>query len=341
MASSLFKESKRNFHNDDPKIKIVGVGGAGTNIIDFLYSEKIKAELISINTDWKQLSLKKADKKLLIGFKENKGYSTGGDISKGKQAAKENIKEIREILKDTEMIIFVGALGKGTCSGALPTIAREAKKQGALVVSFLAVPFFLRSSNIDKTEYSLSRLKEDVDTLILVDNNKLTQLDKNISLLNALNIVDKMILTSINALISLIREQEIIEVNFSSLKNVLSNKGLGIIGISQVDNSENIDKLVNESIGNNLSFIDPEKSKHALVQIIGGPNLNLKTLKNVTDKIQNYMTSDYNVTISAKIDKKLEDDIKAVIILTGISHDNLNLRKEIIKLDDHLDVIQV
>jgi cell division protein FtsZ len=324
---------KRDYKNDDPKIKVIGVGGAGTNIVNALYSKNMALDLISINTDWKQLSANRADKKLLIGFEENRGLGCGGDVANGKQSAIEDMDEIKKVLEDTELIILVGGIGKGTCTGALPEIAKEAKKMGALVVSFLTIPFFMRRMSIDKTEYALAHLKENVDTLILIDNNKLTKLNSNISFMDALYTIDKYVIDSITAILELIRNNELIEVDFSNIKSILENGKLGTIGISQVSKNEDFDILVENCLVNNLIKIKPKKATGALVQVIGDSTLSLNTLNEIVSKINSRISDDPNVVISAKIDDSMDGKIKLVLILNGMDYEELNLESEKIGLE--------
>jgi cell division protein FtsZ len=334
---NLAKVDRRKFHNDDPKIKIVGVGGAGSNIIGSLFSKNISAELISINTDWKQLSLKQADRKILIGFEENRGLGCGGDVTKGKQSALENIKEIKDtLLDDTELIIFVGGLGRGTCTGALPVIAKEAKKKGALVMAFLTIPFFMKGVSLEKTQYALEHLENEVDSLILLDNNKLTELHKNISFMNALYVIDKYILNSINALLRLIRENELIQVDFSNLKSVLGSSKLGTIGISQMELAEPTDKLVKECVDNSLLVVQSKNATGALIQVVGDSTLNLRTLDKIANDVKNYISDDANVIISAKFDESMKGKIMLVLMLVGMDYSSINFKKEIISIDSLL-----
>jgi len=332
LISLLTDKKRKKFLNDNPKTKIVGVGGAGTNMISHLYLKNIAAELISINTDWRQLSSNKADKKVMIGFGEAQGLGCGGDTDKGRRSAIESKNEIRAVLEDTELAIFVGGLGRGTCSGSLPVIAEEAKKKGALVVAFLTIPFFMRKVTLDKTQDALDQLEQFVDTLILLDNNKLKDLSRDLPFLQALVLVDNYVANSVGALISLIREQELMEVDYSDIKSVLDNGGLGTIGIAQIEASGNVGALVKEAVHNKLMWSDVANAGSALVEVIGDSTLSLRTLKSVMDGIKSYIGKNAEVLVSAKIDETLKGQIRLVVILAGMAYAELTLKKEVIGL---------
>jgi cell division protein FtsZ len=327
----------RKYVNDNPKIKVIGVGGAGNNIVNDLYLFDLSAELVSINTDWKQLSSRKADQKILIGMNETKGQGCGGDIIKGKNAAIESNKEIKEALKDTEMIIFVGGLGRGTATGALPEIASYAKKMGALTVAFLTVPFFTLRSEIDKSHQALEKLDDFMDTTILLDNNKLVDLSKDMTLLDSFTVMNEFIHNAINSLVSLIRENEIIEIDYSNLKSVLDKGGFGTIGLSRISKSGSFDDLVENALNKNLSYLDVENAKTALVKVMGDSSLNLNTVNDIAEKVKKYTSPDAEVLVTAKTDDSLGDEIKIAIILAGISLDDLILDKALKNLKEGLN----
>jgi cell division protein FtsZ len=327
----------RKYINDNPKIKVIGIGGAGNNIINDLYYFNLPAELISINTDWKQLSSRKSDHKLLIGMNETRGQGCGGDIIKGKNAAIENNKEIKEILKDAEMIIFVGGLGRGTATGAIPEIAGYANKMGALTVAFLTVPFFTLKSEVEKSQKAFEKLDEVIDTTILLDNNKLIDLNKDMTLLDSLTIMNEFIYNAVQSLISLIRDNEIIEVSYSNLKSVLDKGGFGTIAMSRMDKQGNLDELIEDALEKDLSYLDVENAKTALVEVLGDSTLNLETVNKIGEKVKKYTSMDAEVLITAKIDHTLENTIKIVIILAGINLDDLILDKALKNLKEGLN----
>jgi cell division protein FtsZ len=326
----------REYNNENPKIKVIGIGGAGNNMVNDLYMFDLSAQLISINTDWKQLSSRKADHKILIGMNETRGQGCGGDIIKGKNSAIENYKEINEALKGAEMVIFVGGLGRGTSTGALPEIASYAKKMGALTVAFLTIPFFTLKSEVEKSQKALEKLNEVIDTTILLDNNKLIDLNKNMTLLDSFTVMNEFIYNAIQSLIVLIRENEIIEVSYSNLKSVLDKGGFGTIAMSRIDKRGNLNDLVENALEKNLSYIDIENAKTALVEVIGDSTLNLETVNKIGEKVKEYTSKDAEILITAKTDDSLENTIKIVIILAGISLENIVLDKALKNLNEGL-----
>lgn len=326
----VYMGSRRVLNNESPAIKVIGIGAAGTNIIGGLYGKRVRAELIAINTDWTQLSAQPADQKFIIGMEETRGFGCGGDVAKGRAAARESIHRIRPAL-DSELIFLVGGLGNGTATGGLPVIADEAKKKGALVVAFLVAPFFMNNSQKEKTEVALQQIKEHVDTALVLDLNRLTEVYANLPLVDAFTVMNSIVATSINSLISLIRGRELMEINFSELKTILSKGGFGTIGISVSEGDSS--KLLETALSNQLFHYSPKDAKAAIVHVIGNKNLSLSNVNDVAGKIHDFTEPDAEVLIGAKTDVGMGDAIKALVILTGMESAPLkhSVKKSVLK----------
>ena len=331
---TMLKGKRDTFSNDDPKIKVFGVGAGGSNILSDLFIKNLQAELISLNTDWKQLSATHADTKILLGLEETRGRGAGGDALLGRAATKESMEKIKPTLEDTELVILLGALGNGTATGGIPLIAEEAKKRGALVVAFLIIPFFFKRSELEKTEEALREAMAAADTIIVLDQNRLRDLYKDLPFTESFAAMNTLVGNSINALISLIRESDLLEIDFSHLKKILSNGRLGSVGIGNAKITENMSKLLETSLNNQLYHFEPKNAKSAIVQVIGGETMTLSNLNEITSQIKQYITEDANIIIGAKIDPTMQDNVRAVVVLSGMDE------KEILEEPSIRDIFQ-
>ncbi len=319
----------RQFVNDTPKIKVVGVGAAGTNVIGALYAQGLQADLISINTDWTQLSAQHSDKKLLIGFEENQGKGCGGDHIKGRNAAKESILHIRSAIDGAEVLFLIGGLGNGTATGGLPVIAEEAKKQGALVVVFAIIPFFLKKSYVEKAEYALDEIEDYADTTIVLDLNHLTEVYRNLPLTEAFVMMNSLVAKSINTLMNLIRNRELMDIDLNHLKEVLKNGGYGTIGVSETEAMGDIDKLIQRALGDKLFHFDARNARRAIVQVAGGPDLSLAQIQTVANTVKEYTAPDADVVVGMHTDPSLQGKVRSTVILSGIPGKDVEIKKDI------------
>jgi len=321
MTDTLFYAGRlqgRVFKNDDPKIRVLGIGAAGTNIVNALFEKHVPAELVSINTDWKQLSAAHADKKLLIGLQETQGLGCGGDVIKGRNAAKESLHDVRSLLDDTELIFLVGGLGNGTATGGLPIIAKEAKKRGALVVAFLIVPLFMRKSDVEKTNEALKDIELAVDTAIVLDHNKLHELCKTMPLTESFRVMNNTVATSMNAVLDLIRGNELFEINFAHIRTIFQNGGFGTIGMSVKSQESDLEESLQDAIQTSLFYIDPKQARAAAVHVEGGSKMSLRDVHGVAGKVKAFTADDAQVVMGLSVGPEHEGKVKTTVILTGI-----------------------
>lgn len=315
--------------NDSPTIKVMGVGAAGTNIIGALFNHNLHAELISINTDWTQLSAQRADKKLLIGVNETKGLGCGGDVHKGRQAVLESLDEVKQLVEGTDLLFLIGGLGNGTATGAMPVIAEQAKKRGCVVVAISIVPFFINRADIDKTQHALDQLEVSASTTIVLDQNRLLEVYKELPLTESFVMMNTLVANAIDAVISMIRESEVLEVNFSHLKETLSHGGYGTLGVYEVETYGELDRLVENAVSHQLFHIEPKDARSAIVQVIGDPELSLANINEVASKLKGFTDPDAEVLVGAKTRKFHEGRVKAVVLLTGLEPGKLSLKNEV------------
>ena len=303
------------------KIKVVGVGGSGSNALSRMKKCKIKGvELIAINTDIQDLRKTKADSKLRIGKKITQGLGTGMNPEIGKRAALENQAEIQEILKDTDMVFIAGGMGGGTCTGAAPVVAQIAKDLGTLTIAIVTKPFsFEGSARMRIAERGIRNLKEKVDTLILISNNKLlSALDPKISLLNAFWICDDILHQAVKGISDLIMLPGIVNVDFADVKSIMKNSGTALFGMGRARGEKRAEEAAIAAINSPLLDISPKGAKGILFNVSGGKDISLSEIDEVAKVICQEINPEAKVIFGAVQSEILKKgEIKVTVIATG------------------------
>jgi len=304
------------------KIKVVGVGGSGSNAVSRMKKCKIKGvELIAINTDIQDLRKTKADLKLRIGRKLTQGLGTGMNPEVGKRAALENRAEIQEILKDTDMVFIAGGMGGGTCTGAAPVVAQIAKDLGNLTIAIVTKPFsFEGSARMRIAERGVRNLKEKVDTLILISNDKLlSALDPKVSLLNAFWICDDILRQAVKGISDLIMLPGIINVDFADVQAIMKNSGTALFGTGRARGDKRAEEAAISAINSPLLDISSRGAKGILFNVSGGKDISLSEIDEVAKVICQEVNPEAKVIFGAVQDEKLKKgEIKVTVIATGV-----------------------
>jgi len=303
------------------KIKVVGVGGSGSNAVSRMKKCKIKGvELIAINTDVQDLRKTKADLKLRIGRKLTQGLGTGMNPEIGKRAALENQAEIQEILKDTDMVFIAGGMGGGTCTGAAPVVAQIAKDLGTLTIAIMTKPFsFEGLTRMRIAERGIRNLKEKVDTLILISNDKLLSvLDPKVSLFNAFWICDDILRQAVKGISDLIMLPGIINVDFADVQAIMKNSGTALFGIGRARGARRAEEAAMSAINSPLLDISPKGAKGILFNVSGGKDISLSEIDEIAKVICQEVNPEAKVIFGAVQDEKLKKgEIKVTVIATG------------------------
>jgi len=303
------------------KIKVVGVGGSGSNAVSRMKKCKIKGvELIAINTDVQDLRKTKADLKLRIGRKLTQGLGTGMNPEIGKRAALENQAEIQEILKDTDMVFIAGGMGGGTCTGAAPVVAQIAKDLGTLTIAIMTKPFsFEGLTRMRIAERGIRNLKEKVDTLILISNDKLLSvLDPKVSLFNAFWICDDILRQAVKGISDLIMLPGIINVDFADVQAIMKNSGTALFGIGRARGARRAEEAAMSAINSPLLDISPKGAKGILFNVSGDKDISLSEIDEVAKVICQEVNPEAKVIFGAVQDEKLKKgEIKVTVIATG------------------------
>lgn len=305
----------------ETKIKVVGVGGSGSNAVNRMAKSKIKGvELIVVNTDAQDLSKARADLKIRIGKKTTQGLGSGMDPEVGRKSAIENRQELVDALKGADMVFITCGLGGGTGSGAVPVIAEIAKELGILTLAVVTTPFAFEGKVREKIAYnSYRKLKEKVDTLISISNNKLlSTLDPNISIIDAFWYCDDILRQAVQGISDLILLPGIINVDFADVKAIMANAGTALFGVGRAQGEKRAEKAALAAISSPLLDISPKGAKGLLFNISGGKDISLAEIDEVAQVITREINPGARVIFGAVQDEKLpQGEIKVTVIATG------------------------
>ncbi|MFH1462631.1 MAG: cell division protein FtsZ [bacterium] len=303
------------------KIKVVGVGGSGSNAVSRMAKCKIKGvELIAVNTDAQDLVRANAHLKLRIGRKATQGLGTGMNPEIGRKSALENLGEIADMLKGSDMIFIACGLGGGTGSGAAPVIAEVAKESGALTLAVVTKPFSFEGQVRQRiAENGIRRLKEKVDTLVVISNDRLlSTLDPNVSLLSAFWICDDILRQAVQGVSDLISLPGIINVDFADVRAIMNNAGSALFGVGRAQGEGRAEKAALSAINSPLLDLSPKGAKGVLFNVSGGKDISLAEIDQVAKVITQEINPDARIIFGAVQDEKLKKgEIKVTVIATG------------------------
>jgi cell division protein FtsZ len=313
------------------KIKVLGIGGGGNNALNSMIDgDKIRGvEFIAINTDAQALLANKAQTKIQIGKDLTRGLGSGGDPEIGRQAAEESRDLIREYLIDTDMVFLAGGMGGGTMTGASPIIAEVAKEAGALTIAVTTRPFaFEGTKRRVAAEEGIENLKDRVDTLIVVPNQRIMEVvDRKMTLLEAFKIVDGVLGQGVQGISEIITVPGLINVDFADVKTIMKDAGSSLLGIGTGIGENRAQIAAKSAIFSPLLDISIEGAKGILFNITGGPDLTMNEVEEAAKLISQSADADANIIFGATIDQAMTDQIKIIVIATGFDESRMRLAK--------------
>jgi len=308
-------------------IKIVGVGGGGCNTVTRLTSLLTGVETIAVNTDAKHLSITNATTRLLIGKSITRGLGAGGFPEIGMKAAEESRDEIRKSLEGSHIVVLTAGMGGGTGTGAAPVVARIAKEQGALVLSFVTYPFNLERSRTKKADWGLSLLVPESDATVVIENDKLVEWAKNLPVEKAFFLADKVVGDAIKAIVETIKYPSLINLDYADLRTVMEKSGTALLAIGTGKGPNRIDNAVKEILNNPLLEADITGATGALVHIEGGEKMTIGEATTLAERVTEGMSDKGNVIFGARLSNNVApDEIIARVIITGVKAKRINLR---------------
>ncbi len=301
-------------------IKVVGVGGSGCNAIRRMIAAKVRGvEFIAINTDAQALLHNEAAIKVQIGKELTRGLGAGGDLEVGAKGAEEDKNEIYEVLKGADMIFVTYGAGGGTGTGAGPVIASIAKELGALTVAVVTKPFSFEGLRRKKiAELGIEELKDKVDTLITIPNDRLLQvIDKKTSLNDAFAIVDDVLRQGVQGISDLITLHGIVNVDFADVRSIMKDAGSALMGIGRASGDNRAIEAARAAIDNPLLDVSIEGAKGILFNITGGPDMSMYEIDEAAKAITEAAHPDANTIFGALVDEAMSGEIKITVIATG------------------------
>lgn len=303
------------------KIKVIGVGGGGGNAVNsMIESNKITGvEFITVNTDAQALLTSKADTKMQIGSNFTKGLGSGADPDVGRQAADESREKIQEMLFDTDMVFITAGMGGGTGTGASPVIAQLAKEAGALTVAVVTKPFLFEGiRRMNSAEEGIEMIKDNVDTLIVIPNQRLMDVvDKKMTLLDAFRLADNVLGQGVKGISDLITVPGLINVDFADVKTIMSDSGSALMGIGTASGENRAVNAARMAISSPLLEVSIEGAKGVLYNIIGGSDMSMSEVSDASQIIAQAADPDANIIFGATIDENVGQELRISVIATG------------------------
>jgi cell division protein FtsZ len=310
------------------RIKVVGVGGSGGHAISRMIDAKLKGvEFVAINTDAQDLHHNKASEKVHIGKNLTKGLGAGMNPDVGRQAAEENRDEIQEVLKGADMVFVTCGLGGGTGSGAAPIVAETAKELGILTVAVITKPFaFEGAQRRAIAEEALENLKERVDTLITIPNDKLLQIiDKKTTLINSFKIVDDVLRQGVQGISDLITKPGIVNVDFADVKAIMSNSGSALMGIGVGAGESRAAEAAQAAINSPLLELSIDGAKGVLFNVSGSNDLTMLEINEAANIITESIDPNAKVIFGAVVDETMKKgEVQITVVATGFDADRVN-----------------
>ncbi len=308
------------------RIKVVGVGGGGCNAVNRMIAEGLQGvEFIAINTDAQALLLSNAPKRVRIGDKLTRGLGSGGDPEMGRKAAEETAEDLYEVLKGSDMVFVTAGIGGGTGTGASPVIAQVAREVGALTIGVVTRPFtFEGSRRIQSAELGIDKLKEQVDTLIVIPNDRLLQIvDKRASLQEAFSVADDVLRQGIQGISELITVPGLINLDFADVKTIMSEGGAALMAIGHGSGEDRARVAAEQAISSQLLDITIDGARGILFNVTGGSDMTLFEVNQAAAIIKETAHPDVNLIFGAVIDPTMKDNIRVTVIATGFERSGL------------------
>jgi len=304
-------------------IKIVGCGGAGNNTIDRLMKIGIQgAKCVAINTDRQHLDIVDAHIKILIGKNLTRGLGAGGNPEVGRAAAEESREDLTKILRDSDLVFITCGEGGGTGTGSAPIVAEIAKLEGAIVVGVVTLPFETEIGRIDKAQKGLNLLKKYVDTLVVIDNNRLLEIAPDLPIIEAFSVADEVLASMVKGITETISLPSLINLDFADVRTILSTGGVAMVGVGESSGNENrVEEAINDALNSPLLDVSIDGAKGALIHVCGGNDMTLAEANSIAKKISEKMDINEKaaqIIWGARVSDEFDGYLRIMLLITGI-----------------------
>ena len=320
-------------------IKVVGIGGGGVNAVNRMIEVGLKGvEFIAVNTDAQALLMSDADVKLDIGRELTRGLGAGANPEVGRQAAEEHREEIEEMLKGSDMVFITAGKGGGTGTGGAPVVAEIAKSLGALTIGVVTRPFaFEGRQRSQKAEMGIAALKEKVDTLIVIPNDRLLDVGtETTSVLEAFRMADEVLLQGVQGITDLITTPGLINLDFADVKTVMTDAGSSLMGIGQARGDGRAENAARSAISSPLLEASIDGARGVLLNIAGGSDLGLFEVNEAANVVTKAAHPDANIIFGAVVDDTLGDEVRVTVIAAGFDRWGQRDAEEIVRPDEEI-----
>jgi cell division protein FtsZ len=301
------------------QIRAVGVGGAGCNIINYLFSiGAFGAHMIAIDTDEKLLSVIRADEKFLLGKSVAKGTGAKGDVEIGRLAAEKSGWKLDEAFKDARLTFIAAGMGGGTGTGAMPVIAQQARDRGAIVVAIVTMPFVDDVEARQKAKAGIEKLLAVANTTIVIDFERLRGYEKNEPVAEAFGLMDELVAEKLKTIIEGMTQRPLVHVNILDLDRLLKDGGLSVMLDGRDRSDDNLLNVINNTLTHPLCGIDYHGAKAAFIHVASGRDMSIEGVKLIVEYIYGRINSAVNVLYGARLDNTSDCRVRITVILTGL-----------------------
>lgn len=320
---------KKQAYETFARIKVIGVGGGGSNAVNRMIDEGIQGvEFIAVNTDAQSLTLSKAPTRVRLGDKITRGLGAGGDPEIGCKSAEESADDLYNVLKGSDMVFVTAGMGGGTGTGAAPVVAQVAKECGALTIGVVTRPFtFEGARRMHSAEAGIEKLKEHAHTLIAIPNDRLLQIaDKRSSLQDAFRLADDVLHQGIQGISELITIPGLINLDFADVRTIMSEGGAALMAVGNGTGEERAKLAAEQAISSQLLDITIDGARGVLFNVTGGPTMTLFEVNQAAAIIRETAHPDVNMIFGAVIDPSMGEDIRITVIATGFERNGVPRR---------------
>jgi len=321
IEDAVDEEQEQNDFDDvkDAKILVVGIGGAGNNMVTRMHDKGVDgAETLVVNTDKQHLKMSKADRKILIGQDLTRGLGAGGHPEKGAKAAEENRSELRSLFKEADMAFLCCGLGGGTGTGAIPVMADIAKSEDCIVIGTVTMPFEIEGARKSKAEDGLYRLRQHVDTAIVIENDKLIEIAGDMPLDQAFGVADELITTMIKGVTETISKPSLVNLDYADVKAIMHSGGVAVVGYGESDTRNKGKEAIAEALSNPLLDVDFDGANGALLHVEGGQDLSLNEINDIGQTVIGKLDPQAQVIWGARLNDELQGKVQVISIITGV-----------------------
>lgn len=307
----------------DPRIVVIGCGGAGNNTVNRLHNIGVDgAETVAINTDKQHLEHIEADQKILVGSESTQGLGAGGDPEKGQKATEKARGTIKEVLEDADLVFVTAGMGGGTGTGAAPVVSAIAKDVGAIVVGMVSMPFEVERARLVKAEEGIEKLRQEADSIIVLENDRLLDYVPNLPVGKAFSVMDQIIAETVKGISETITQPSLINLDYADMRAIMGEGGVAVmlVGETQDNDKKNV---VNEALNHPLLDVDYRGATGGLVHITGGPDLTLDDAEGIAKKITKRLESEANVIWGSRIRDEYKGKVRVMAVMTGVESSNV------------------